>query len=36
LKNISEKKALDETTKKQLIDALIEFKAVFQPSQGKK
>jgi F-type H+-transporting ATPase subunit alpha len=36
LKNISEKKALDDTTKKQLIDALIEFKAVFQPSQGKK
>jgi hypothetical protein len=36
LKNISEKKTLDDTTKKQLVDALIEFKAVFQPSQGKK
>ncbi len=36
LKNISDKKTLDDATKKQLVDALIEFKAIFQPSQGKK
>lgn len=36
LKNIADKKAMDDATKKQLVEALTEFKAIFQPSQGKK
>ncbi len=36
LKNISEKKAIGDDTKKQLTDALTEFKAIFQPTAGKK
>ncbi len=35
LKNIAEKKTIDDATKKQLQDALVEFKAIFQPSAGK-
>jgi F-type H+-transporting ATPase subunit alpha len=36
LKNIAEKKQIADDTKKQLQDALTEFKAIFQPSTGKK
>ncbi|MFN8792560.1 MAG: F0F1 ATP synthase subunit alpha [Bdellovibrionales bacterium] len=35
LKNIAEKKAIDDATKKQLQDALVEFKAIFQPAAKK-
>lgn len=35
-KNIAEKKAISDETKKQLTEALSEFKAIFQPSQDKK
>ncbi len=36
MKNIAEKKQIADDTKKSLVDALNEFKAVFQPSTGKK
>jgi F-type H+/Na+-transporting ATPase subunit alpha len=35
-KNIAEKKTIADDTKKQLTDALTEFKAVFQPTKDKK
>lgn len=35
LKNIAEKKAMDDATKKQLQEVLTEFKAIFQPATGK-
>jgi F-type H+/Na+-transporting ATPase subunit alpha len=36
LKNIADKKAIADDTKKQLMDALTEFKAIFQPTKDKK
>ncbi len=36
LKNIADKKAIADDTKKQLLDALTEFKAIFQPTKDKK